>query len=364
MSEGFTAILKVMGGLTFLFGGGEVLVRGASSLATALRISPLVIGLTVVAFGTSAPELSVALRSAFTGTDDIAIGNVVGSNICNILFILGLSAVIVPLVVSSQLIRRDVPLMILASVLLYVFGQDGNIGRTDGGILFSSLLIYVIWSIRQSRHESQAVVEEFTQQTPAAQTGIRNLLFSGALILMGLLLLTQGSTWVVDGSVVVATMLGASELIIGLTVVAFGTSLPEVATSVMAALRGERDIAVGNLVGSNLFNILCVVGLASFIAPRGIAVTSTALELDIPVMIAVAVACLPIFLTGHVITRWEGCMFLFYYVAYMAYLVLDATEIGLQRTLAGVLGMFVIPLTVISLLIGVIRHFRTQGQVD
>ncbi|MDA2930686.1 calcium/sodium antiporter [Acidobacteria bacterium AH-259-O06] len=360
MSEAFPAIVKVIGGLTLLGAGGELLVRGASRLATALRISPLVIGLTVVAFGTSAPELAVSLQSVFAGSPDIAIGNVVGSNIFNVLFILGLSALIVPLLVSSQLIRRDIPLMILASVLLYAFGRDGNIGRTDGSILFTALLIYVTWSVWQSRRESQSVVEELTQAMPAAQNGIRNLLLCGALIVVGLLPLTLGSRWLVDGSVTVATMLGISELIIGLTIVAVGTSLPEVATSIVAALRGERDIAVGNAVGSNLFNILCVVGLSSLIAPRGIAVSSTALAFDIPVMIAVAVACLPMFLTGHVIARWEGSLFFFYYLAYTAYLVLDATQSGLHRTLAGIMGLFVVPVTVVTLAVSVIRHVRKQ----
>jgi len=358
MSETFGAMIKVIAGMTLLVAGGEMLVRGASGLATALRISPLVIGLTVVAFGTSAPELAISLQSAFAGTADIAIGNVVGSNIFNILFILGLSGLIVPLLVSSQLIRRDVPLMIVASVLLYAFGKDGNIGRTDGGILFTLLLIYVTWSVWQSRRESQSVVDEFTHPTPTAQKDSQILPLCAALIGAGMTLLTLGSHWLVDGSVTVATMLGISELIIGLTIVAVGTSLPEVATSVLAAMRGEREIAVGNAVGSNLFNILCVVGLSSLIAPHGIAVSSTALKFDIPVMIAVAVACLPVFLSGHVIARWEGGLFFFYYLAYMTYLVLDATESGIQRTLPGVIGLFVIPLTVVTLAVSVIRHVK------
>ena len=360
MSDTFLVILKVVGGLTLLVVGGEVLIRAASRLATTLRISPLVIGLTVVAFGTSAPELAVSLQSALSGSPDVAVGNVVGSNIFNVLFILGLSALIVPLLVSSQLIRRDVPLMILASVLFWAFARDGNIGRTDGGILFTMLLIYVAWSLWQSRRDKQSVVEESAQASPASERRFGKLLRCGVQIIAGLVLLILGSRWLVEGSVAVARMLAISELIIGLTIVAVGTSLPEVATSILAALRGERDIAVGNVVGSNLFNILCVAGLMGLIAPRGIDVSPTALALDIPVMIAAAAACLPIFLTGHIIARWEGGLLFAYYLGYTAYLVLDASNREYHRTLTGITGLFVIPLTAVTLAVSVIRHFRNQ----
>ncbi len=359
-TESLVAVLSIVGGLLLLLVGGEFLVRGASRLAVALRISPLVIGLTVVAFGTSAPELAVSVQSALSGNPDVAIGNIVGSNIFNVLFILGLSALIIPLAVSSQLVRRDVPLMIVASVMLYVFGWNGNIGRLEGSILFGGLLIYVIWSVWQSRRESPSVVEEFAHELPIPKPGRYIAIRSCALIVIGLVVLVLGSRWLVDGSVAIARMLGVSELIIGLTIVAMGTSLPEVATSVLAAIRGQREIAVGNVVGSNLFNILCVVGLSGIVAPRGVDVSLAALQFDIPVMIAVAIACLPVFVSGHVITRWEGGLFLFYYIAYTTYLVLDASHSGHVRTLSGIMIFFVIPLSVITLLISLVRYFRSS----
>ncbi len=358
MEEWQSATFGILFGLASLIVGGELLVRGASRLASALSVSPLVIGLTVVAFGTSSPELAVALQSAFDGSADIALGNAVGSNIFNVLLILGVSALIVPLVVSSRLIRWDVPLMVLASLLLYGLGFDGRIGRVDGAILFSGLIAYVGWSFVQSRRESRQVKAEFAAEVPVPARSVMAMMLQIGLIIGGLLLLGLGANWLIDGSVSVATELGVSELVIGLTVVAMGTSLPEVVTSVMAAWRGEREIAVGNVVGSNLFNILCVLGLVGLVAPDGVGVPPPALRFDLPVMIAVAVSCLPIFFTGNVIARWEGGLFLGYYVAYMTYLVLAATQAAITRTF--VIGMtgFVIPLTVITLAVTATRTAR------
>ncbi len=329
MSGMVMAWLKIGGGLLLLVGGGELLVRGASRLARYMQISPLVIGLTVVAFGTSAPELAVSVQAALAGNADIALGNVVGSNIFNVLFILGVSALIVPLVVSSQLIRWDVPVMIAASLLLIVFGWDGAIVRWEGIMLFAGIIAYTYWCIRQSRQESRAVVEEFKQEWPTEnEAGIKlasTLWVNFGWIGSGLILLGLGSTFLISGAVKVAASLGVSELVIGLTIVAAGTSLPEVVTSITAAIRGERDIAVGNVVGSNIFNILCVLGLSSTIGPTGILVSNSALAFDIPVMIVVACACLPIFFTGRVISRWEGGVFLFLYIAYTTYLIFNTT---------------------------------------
>lgn len=362
MNDVTIAIVQILFGLVALIAGGELLVRGASVLAGVLRISPLVIGLTVVAFGTSAPELAVSLQSAFAGKTDLAIGNAVGSNIFNVLFVLGLSALIAPLVVSRQLIRWDVPLMVTASVLLLILGCDGKLGRADGAILFGSLLVYVTWSIRQSRREWEVAIGNDDQDVPAtenaASANFINMVTNIGLIVAGLVLLGMGSHALVGGSVTIATMLGVSELIIGLTVVALGTSLPEVVTSVIAAVRGERDIAVGNVVGSNIFNLLCVLGLSSLIAPEGLNVAQAAIHFDIPVMITVAAACLPIFFTGQLISRWEGGLFFFYYLAYTGYIVLDALEHEFSRTLAGVMILFVVPLTAWTLLLTTYRGFR------
>ena len=358
----FWAIFLIIAGLITLVVGGELLVRGASRIAALAGISPLVIGLTVVAFGTSAPELAVSLKASLAGQTDIAIGNVVGSNIFNVLFILGASALVTPLVVSSQLIRIDVPLMIAASFALFFLGLDGHIGRYDGILLFAVLIGYTTWSILKSRKETAAVQQEFANEFGNKQQKMmyRQLWFQFALIISGLTLLTYGAGWLVDGAVTIAKLLGMSELLIGLTIVAAGTSLPEFATSVLASIKGERDIAVGNIVGSNLFNILCVLGLSAAVSPNGVEVSQTALWLDIPIMIAVAVACLPIFFTGHVIARWEGGLFLVYYFAYTAYLILAATNEAVSRTFGGIMLVFVLPLTAVTLSVCVIRALRQQ----
>ncbi len=361
MNEWLLAVLKVVFGLILLVGGGELLVRGASRLAAALKISPLVVGLTVVAFGTSSPELAVSVQAALSGKTDIAVGNVVGSNIFNVLFILGTSALIVPLVVSSQLIRWDVPVMIATSILLYFLGLDGRICRLDGLILFGGLLAYISWCVYQSRRESTAVKNEFAQEMPSSPSGRLAPLRQSGLMIIGLVLLSLGSRWLVDGCVFGATRFGVSELMIGLTIVAVGTSLPEVVTSLMAAWRGERDIAVGNVVGSNLFNVLCVLGLTSIIAPGGVEISAAALRLDIPVMIAVSVACLPIFFTGNLVARWEGGLFLAYYLAYTTYLILAATQAATTRTFATVMLGCVVPLTAITILVGVARALRERA---
>jgi cation:H+ antiporter len=304
--------------MCLLIGGGELLVRSSSRLAAAFSISPLVIGLTVVAFGTSAPELAVSIQSALANSPDLAIGNVVGSNIFNLLFILGLSAVIVPLAVASSLIRRDLPIMVGASLLMAIMAYDGSIGRLEGLILFAGIVGYTWWCVRESRRESAAIKKEFAEEfsQPAKNIGL-NI----ALLIVGLALLAAGSRLLIDGSSGVARSLGVSELIIGLTIIAAGTSLPEVITSVIAAVRGERDIAVGNVVGSNLFNLLCVLGLTASIAPSGLPVPDAAIRFDIPLMIGVSILCLPIFISGRCVSRLEGALLLSGYFAYTGYLI-------------------------------------------
>ncbi len=354
-----TLVLFVVG-IVLLVGGAELLVRGASKLALAAGISPLVVGLTVVAYGTSAPELAVSVQSSFLGQPDIAIGNVVGSNIANVLLILGLSALVVPLVVSLQLIRFDVPLMIGASVVLLLLGLDGQLGRLDGALLFGGAVVYSVWLIRQSRKESRALASASPDPTPAEAPARFAWVGSLALVVVGLGLLVLGSRWLVDGAIAFARLFGVSELIIGLTVVAVGTSLPEIATSVIASVRGERDIAVGNVVGSNIFNILSVLGLASMVAPAGVPVSPSALSFDMPVMIVVALACLPIFFTGHRIDRWEGGLFLFYYVAYTAYLILRDTGNNLLPLFNDFLLFFAFPLTIVTLAVITVHALRAR----
>lgn len=356
-------ILLMIVGLGLLVAGAEALVRGASRLAAAFGISPLVIGLTVVAFGTSSPEMAVSVMSAYSGQADLALGNVVGSNIFNVLFILGFSAVITPLLVYRQLIRLDVPIMIGVSVLLLLLTLDGNINRLDGAIFFAGIIAYTAFQVYHSRREKKArdaASEEIIEKPTTPLQWLINIGFA----LGGLVLLVIGSNWLVDGAIFIAQSFGVSELIIGLTIVAAGTSLPEVATSVIASIRGQRDIAVGNVVGSNIFNILAVLGLSSLVSPESINVAASALRFDIPVMIAVAFACLPIFFTGRVIARWEGFVFLAYYVIYTVYLILATTQNTALTTLNAALIWFVLPITVLTLIVMTVGSLRARNKTE
>ncbi len=313
-------------GIAIVVVGADLLVRGAVVLASALRISPLVIGLTVVAFGTSAPEMAVSVVSSIRGEPEIALGNVVGSNIFNVLFVLGASALIVPLGVSRQLIRFDVPLMIVASLVSYALAINGVISRVEGAALFGGLVVYtgvLAWLGR--RDANQAILNADTANLTTAHSG-RTLIAHGFILLAGLALLVLGPSWLVEASSAIARTFGISDLVIGVTIVAVGTSLPEVATSLVAAFKGERDLAVGNVVGSNVFNLLGVLGASSAVSKNGIAVVEEALRFDIPVMILVALACWPIIRTGRTVVRWEGGMMVLAYVLYTGYLVLTVEE--------------------------------------
>jgi cation:H+ antiporter len=303
----------------------------------------------------------VSVQAANAGSGDLAVGNLVGSNIANVLLILGLASVVAPLTVSSKLVQFDVPLMIGASLLLLLFGLNGAIQLWEGVLLVGLLGAYNIWSIRQGRAETEAVQDGFADAAPAVDRTGRSILASIAFVLLGLVLLALGARWLVDGAVAIARFMGVQELVIGLTVVAIGTSMPELVTTIVGSLRGQRDLAVGAVVGSNLFNILGVLGVASIVAPDGIPVSEAALVLDIPIMIATAVACLPIFFTGHRIARWEGSLFFLYYLAYMTYLVLDATEHSASAGFGLVMTGFVLPLTVVTLVVCVLRSSQKES---
>ncbi len=349
-------VVFFVAGLALLVFGADWLVRGASRIAVASGISPLVIGLTIVAYGTSAPEMAVSVEAAWAGQADLATGNVVGSNIFNVLVILGISALITPLVVATQLIRVDVPIMIGLSLLVYLLSLDGVIGGFDGAILFTGAISYTAFLIRQSRRESAASRDEAAADTSTA--GSLSIPVNLVWVVVGLGALVLGSRWLVDSAIVFARVMGVSELVIGLTIVAAGTSLPEVATSVMAAIRGERDIAVGNVVGSNIFNILSVLGVAALVSPTGLSVAPALLAFDLPVMIAVAVACLPVFARGARIERWEGGVFFFYGFAYITYVVLNAQRHEALPLFNTAMQWFVIPLT--ALTIGVVSWRYTH----
>jgi len=357
-------ILIFLAGLILLVIGANVLVRGASNLALSFGISPLVVGLTIVAFGTSAPEVAVSVGAVLDGKTDIAIGNVVGSNIFNVLFILGISALIVPLVVNIQLIRQEVPIMIGASLLLLALGLDGRLSLFDGGFLFALLVAYTVFLVVQSRRETQAAQAEYAQEIKSADAGSWDDRLPVQLLLIGvgLAALVFGSDYLVQASVNFAKAMGVSDLVIGLTIVAAGTSMPEVATSITAAIKGERDIAVGNVVGSSTFNILGCLGLSGLVSgDLGLAMAPSLLAFDIWVMLAVALACLPVFITGREIARWEGGVFLGYYVAYVAYLILAAQQHDALQAFSGVMLGFVVPLTVVTLVVVVIRRPAPAG---
>jgi len=350
-------LLMFLGGLVLLIGGAEALVRGAGKLAISFGVSPLVVGLTVVAFGTSSPEMAVSVQSAFNGKVDLAIGNVIGSNIFNVWFVLGACALIAPLMINRQIIRQEVPIMIGATLLLVGFLWNGEVSQTEGSIMFALLVIYTVFLIIQSRKEKK-ITAAADAELDLSSTWDRHWSVQVLLIAVGLFLLVQGSNWLVEAATVFAKSMGVSELVIGLTIVAAGTSMPEVATSILATMRGQRDIAVGNVIGSNTFNILGVLGLTGIIAPNSLVVAPSIVSFDMWVMLAVAVACFPIFLTGRQIARWEGAVFLGYYLAYTAYLILMSQEHDMLPMLSNVMFWFVVPITVVTIIASLHRSSR------
>ena len=321
-------VLLVLGGLVLLIAGGEALVRGASSIATRIGMSPLIVGLIVVSAATSAPELAVT-----------------------VLLILGLSALVVPLLIKRQLVRFDIPVMVGLSVLLVAVSLDGQIGLLDGVLLLAGLVVHAVLSILIGRREVR-VGAEGAGTAPIPTHGRPTPVWLSLLLLaVGIGLLVLGSQLLVTGAVSIATGLGVSSLVVGLTVVAIGTSLPELATSIIAVRRGERDMAVGNIVGSNIFNIGLVLGLPAIIFGEGIPVPAAAISLDLPVMLATAIALLPIAFTGFIIARWEGGLFVAIYVAYTAYLVLAATQHDVLEGFTDVMLWFVVPLIALTLVV-------------
>lgn len=342
-----------LAGLGLLIGGANLLVLGASRLALSVGLSPLVVGLTVVSIGTSGPEVAVSVGAVLGGQNDIAVGNVVGSNIFNVLFILGASALIAPLVVNSQIIRQEVPIMIAVTALLIVLLQDGVISMSEGGLLLVLFVAYTAFIVIQSRRTNLAAAASEEAILAAAEDGswAASRIVQVGMIIGGLTCLVIGSRLLVTASVSFAQTLGVSDLVIGLTIVAAGTSLPEVATSITAAIKGERDIAVGNVVGSNIFNILGCLGLSGLVAgTAGIVIAPSVLAFDIWVMLVTAIACIPIFLTGREIARWEGFVFLAYYVFYAAYLILAVEQHDALTTLNLAMVYFVMPITLVTAL--------------
>jgi cation:H+ antiporter len=295
------------------------------------------------------------VNAALAGNTDLAVGNVVGSNIFNVLFILGVSALITPLVVHSQIIRQEIPILIGSCLLLFAMSADDRIELSESILLLTSLAAYTVFLIIQSRKESKAVQDEYAAENKPTSSWDSSAIVQVLLLAIGLYLLVQGSDWLVESAVAFARLIGVSDIVIGLTIVAAGTSMPEVATSVMAAAKGERDIAVGNVVGSSTFNILGCLGVTGLVASSGIVIPASVVNFDLWVMLAVCFACVPVFLTGREIARWEGAVFLGYYVAYVAYLILASRAHGALEIYSTVMMSFVLPLTVITLVAVMIR---------
>lgn len=355
-----TSVALVVG-LVALVWGADLLVRGAASIAARLGIPPVVIGLTVVAFGTSAPELAVSASASLDGQTDVALGNLVGSNIANVLLILGASAAIGGLAVSMRIIRLDVPIVVGVSVVVTLMALDGSIGRIDGALLFAGIVTYTVWLVRATRAPRDGaaalVAEEEIDEEVEEAIVERPLPVLVGLVVVGLAALVAGGQLLVGSATDIAGHFGVSELVIGLTVVAVGTSLPELATSVMAAIRGQRDIAVGNVVGSNLFNLMGVLGITAVLADGGIPVSDAALRLDLPVMLASAIALLPIMWNGFEIRRWEGVVLLAFYVGYVTFLVLDASDHAAAAVVGPALAI-VTPLVLLTFAVTGYRGWR------
>lgn len=345
------AILHFIGGLAALLIGAELLVRSAGRLSLLLGLSPLVVGLTIVSFGTSAPEIGVGLLGSISGETDVGLGNIIGSNIFNILFILGLAALITPLSVQRKVVRIDVPIMIAAGLLIMLMSLNGVLGLFDGIVLLVLLVAYTAFTIHLAQEEREELRREYAaRQTETDASPRRTATRAVSILVLSLAMLAFGANWVVVGATELAAALGVSSLVIGLTITAFGTSLPEVVTSVVAAVRGQQDIAVGNVVGSCLFNLLAVGGIMAVTAPGGVPVAAETTFFDMPVMVAASIACFPIFFTGGRISRWEGGFMFAYYFAYGGLLILSVIEHESLSLFSPLTLAFVVPLVAITVL--------------
>ena len=358
--DAVTALFFALGFPALLF-GAELLVRAASSLAASIGISPLVIGVTVVAYGTSAPEAAVSIQAitADPAQPDIAIGNVIGSNIANVLLVLGVSAILLPISISRTVLRRGLPQVIAVSMLVFLIALDGSISRIEGMLLLISAVLFTIGVVYRGRTEppEKPDTEDVSPPRLPSWLQVSRDLF---LILIGLAMMVIAARWLVDGATAAARSWGVSELVIGLSIVAIGTSLPEVATSIVATLRGKRDIAVGNILGSNMFNLLLVLGLCATISPaaEGLRIEARALWLDLPVMIGVVVLCWPIFYTGRMISRLEGMALFGFYVCYMLFRFLQESSNPVTQVFGLVILFAIIPATILFLSHRIYKEWR------
>jgi cation:H+ antiporter len=318
MSE---APFLIVGGLLALIVGAEVLVRGGSGLAAWLGIRPMVVGLTVVSLGTSVPELAVGIDAAVTGSPGLAVGNIVGTNLVNVLLILGLSALLIPVALQRQTLVFDLPAMTVAALALLVLSLDGRLTRVEGLLLLAGAVVYTWALLRMSRRDASSEPATEPLDDKPAPRPLRHAL----ALLVGMAVIVLGADLLVEGAVSGAEQLGISEAVIGLTVVAIGTSAPELVTTMLSTYRGDREIAIGNLLGSSIYNIVFVLGLTVLVAPRGVPVPDEVLAADLVLMTAVALVCVPVFVSGARINRVEGALFVGAYVAYLVWLVLART---------------------------------------
>ncbi|MCB1181330.1 MAG: calcium/sodium antiporter [Chlamydiia bacterium] len=334
--------------LLLLIYGARLLVFGASELSLLFGISPLVVGLTVVAIGTSSPEIGVSVLAAIRGKPELVLGNVIGSNIFNILLVLGLCSLISPLKGQKSLIWTEVPLMIFLSIILWIIAAFKIITWWEGTLLLCGLVLYFFYMGKKAQKE---------REKPSRQRRKKSPWVLCITLLAGLLLLAIGADQLVDSAIKIARGFEISELFIGLTIVAAGTSLPEAFASLTATFKGEGDLVIGNIIGSNIINILAVLGFSALFSFHGLPVSPQALHFDLPVMTGVAMATFPIFLTQHKIDRWEGIIFLIYYIAYMTSLFLQLTNNTYYPLFKWSLFGFLLPLTLLTLMIGLYRHF-------
>lgn len=317
-----TSLALSLVGFTFLIFGGELVVKSSSKIATSFGLSPLLVGLTVVAFGTSAPELGVSLMASFQGNEDIALTNVVGSNIFNLAFILGVCALAAPLVVNLQLLKLDIPISIISTLILFIMCQDGVISFIEGMALILILVGYMIWILRASKKEKKQIELNIKEKKEEISSKFKSRTLNFLIFITGIAVLVGGSKLLVSGASDLALRAGVSEAIIGLTLVAVGTSLPELVSSLIATLRGNTDIAIGNVIGSNIFNILFILGSSSIISQKGISVANNITYYDIPFLLFLSVLSFPFLLSGKKVVKWEGVVFLLLYLGYCFYLIL------------------------------------------
>ena len=336
--------IALLSGIALLFTGGEIFVQGSIALSLILGIPQIVIGLTVVSLGTSSPELFVSVNSFLQGSDALAVSNVVGSNIFNVMVVLGSSALVLPLKVKSRLVRRDVPLLLGVSAAVWGMASSGNITWQAGLSLLIALIINTIWEIKTAIEEPQKAKEAEPEINSNSESN--GLIYSIFKLIVGIILLTFGSKFLVSGASSIALLLGVSEAIIGLTIVSIGTSMPELVTSLVAAIRGRTDLAIGNVVGSSLLNQLLVLGGCALLSGnRGLEVNQVLINKDLPIMVIASIACMPIFWTKGKISRGEGGTLLCLYILYLADKIIPIIEPSFYETYRILIMFLVMPIT-------------------